>query len=516
MMRSFRTTFRAASVAALAAVPGVASSQALTNITSVYVAYTTRKNTVNPTGDLKARIDSIDRDLAVAIRTGQTSQSRRLLAKGITLLANRPWTDAADYNASLLLRTDRVVVESQSPYVIRLEQLYAPSIDLSRALTAHAILVARAAPVAGEANRPPTLIKDLGTFDGVSRDLRESPLSMELDLHDVADGQYVVSVEVLDSARALGTANLGIAVRKGLNERAVRLEAEAKHAPEALRAEILYPVDRMRNVNRGKLELRTLDVDKDFAAAEAVVAAVNAGKDPFVGKTGDFKRHYRLDAANEVMPYHLYVPTTYSSAKGFPLIIALHGLGATEDSFFDSYGKVLPVLAEQHGYIVAGALGYRVDGGYGWGVGTPPADPTARRASAWSEMDVMQVLANVRKLYNIDPNRIYLMGHSLGAIGTWKIAPKYPDVWAALGLFSGQGAPATVARMKSIPEFVVHGDADPTVNVRGSRTMVEAMKALGTELSYTEVPAGNHGSVVEPNLAGMMQFFDAHRKGSKP
>ena len=151
-----------------------------------------------------------------------------------------------------------------------------------------------------------------------------------------------------------------------------------------LKAEILFPIDRMRNVNRGRLELRTFDPDRDLAAAEAVAAGVKSGKDPFAGRTGDFKRHYRLDAANEIIPYRMYVPTGYNGSKAFPLIVALHGLGGTEDSFFDNYNKALPPLAEQHGYILVTPLGYRVDGSYGWGLGTPPADPAcgARRISA--------------------------------------------------------------------------------------------------------------------------------------
>ena len=176
----------------------------------------------------------------------------------------------------------------------------------------------------------------------------------------------------------------------------------------------------MKNVNRGRLELRTFDPDRDLAAAEAVATAVKAGQDPFAGRTGDIRRHYRLDAANEILPYRTYMPTSYTGAKAFPLIIALHGLGGTEDAFFDNYEKKLPPLAESHGYIVAAPLGYRVDGSYGWGLGNPPADPNTKRTQDFSEQDVMQVLARVRQLYKIDDSRIYLMGHSMGAIGTWK------------------------------------------------------------------------------------------------
>ena len=354
--------------------------------------------------------------------------------------------------------------------------------------------------------------KEIAQFNDPGANLAAAPLSMKLDLHDVPTGRYNIAVEIADEANVLASTSLPVAIRSGVDEAVARLEMEAKAAPAALRSEILYPVDRMRNVNRGLLELRTLDTEKDFATADSIVAAVKRHEDPFANRTGDIKRHYLLDAAGEIMPYRVYVPSTYNRGTSAPLIIALHGLGATEDSFFDSYGRKLPELAEQNGYIMATSLGYRVDGGYGWGVGSPPTDSAAKRSSALSELDVMEVLTEVRKNYNVDPKRIYLMGHSLGAIGTWKIAAKYPDVWAALGLFSGQGSAASAEQLKGIPEFVVHGDADPTVNVRGSRTMVSALRALNTELVYIEVPDGNHGSVVVPNLAGMVEFFNAHKK----
>ncbi|MEO7521755.1 MAG: hypothetical protein ABIW79_08065, partial [Gemmatimonas sp.] len=380
-------------------------AQSLTSVTSLYVGYSSRRVTANPTGELKARLDSLDGELAVAIRFGRTGELRRLLAKGMTLLAARPWNDIADFNSSLLLRTDRVVVESSKPYAVRIEQLYSPNIALTRSLTAHATLTARAA-----ANQPPSIVKELGVFDGVSRDLRESPFPMEFDLHDVADGRYVVTVELRDSARTIGTTSLPIVLKKGIDDAVAGLERDAGRAPAVLRDEILFPVDRMRNVNRGRLELRTLDIDKDFAAARAVLASVQSGKDPFTGRTGDMERHYRLDAANEIMPYRLYIPSKYNAKQGAPLIIALHGLGATEDSFFESYGPTFLQLAEASGYIVAAPLGYRVDGGYGWGVGAPPADALAKRNSELSEVDVMQTLEQVKKHYNVDPNRTYLMG----------------------------------------------------------------------------------------------------------
>jgi poly(3-hydroxybutyrate) depolymerase len=470
-----------------------------------------------PQGELKAQIDAIDAQIAEANRLGRTGELRRLYAKGLSLLNGRPWTDAADYSASLVLRTARVVVDSSKPYTVRLEQIYAPSLVLQTAVTAHATLRKRPAPTAPNQPPPePAVVKDLGTFEGVARDLRESPYFFDLDVSGVADGPYLLAVEVTNQGERIGSASLMVAVRKDLDSVVAMLERDANKAPESVRADVEFPIDRMNNVNRGRLELRTFDPDKDMNEAAAVVAAVTAGKDPFAGRTGDFKRHYRLEAAKEIIPYRLYVPTSYTGSTAYPLIVALHGLGGTEDSFFDGYNKVLPPLAESHGYIVAAPLGYRVDGSYGWGLGTPPADPNARRTQELSEQDVIQVLQRVRQQYKIDGNRIYLMGHSMGGIGTWKLAPKYPDIWAAIAPISGNGAPDTLEKIRSVPEIIVHGDADPTVNVSGSRTMVAKLKELGVEHKYIEVPGGLHSDVVAPNVAAIIDFFDAHRKASKP
>ena len=502
-------------VSLCALVPATAGAQALTSLASVRVGYTTRKNTVKPQGELKTQIDALDAQIADASRLGKNGELRRLFAKGVALLNGRVWDAAAEYNASLVVRTATVVADSSKPYVARLEQIYAPAIDLSSAVTATVVLRQRPAIVPGQPPRPGEIVKPFGDFSGVARDLRELPFPIELDVHDVADGTYVLAVDVADGREAIGAATLTIALRKGLDDMVARLEADAKRAPEPLRAEIMFPVDRMRNVNRGRIALRTFDPDRDLAAADAVATAVKAGKDPFAGRTGDIRRHYRLDAANEILPYRTYVPTTYTGAKAFPLIVALHGLGGTEDAFFDNYEKKLPPLAESHGYIVASPLGYRVDGSYGWGLGAPPADPNTKRTQDFSEQDVMQVLARVRQLYTIDDTRIYLMGHSMGAIGTWKIAPKYPDIWAAIAPFSGAGVADTLEKIRTVPEIIVHGDADPTVSVSGSRMMAAKLKAMGTEFKYIEVPGGLHSDVVAPNIAAAIEFFDAHKKSVK-
>jgi len=264
-------------------------------------------------------------------------------------------------------------------------------------------------------------------------------------------------------------------------------------------------------VNRGRIELQDFNVGVEIAKAEAIVADSKGGKDPFKGKTGDFERHYLLQGANEIMPYRVYVPKSYSASKPTALVIALHGLGGNEDGFFDNYEKLPPQLAEQHGLLMAAPLGFRRDGFYGSQL-MSGGDVAARRRGEYSEKDVLEVLRLMKAAYNVDESRIYLMGHSMGAIGTWALASKYPQIWAALVSFAGTGSPALAENMKAIPQFVVHGDADNTVNVSGSRNMVAKLKELNANVTYIEVPGGSHTDVVVPNRPKAFAFMAAQQK----
>lgn len=489
-----------------------ASVQARPNLSLARVIYNSVKSLANPQGQLKEKLAVIDKALAEATRTGRTGEIRRLLAQGRTLLAGREWTDALDYSNSLVLRCEEVYLDSTRPAAVRIEQIYLPLLRIDGSLTARVSLHQPRRTALGF--EPGDKVRDLATETDVPRDLQDEPCRIELDWTGIQDGSYILRAEIFDRDKAIGAATLSVDLRAGLDERLRAMEAELKKVggSEDFRSEVLYPLNRIRSVNRGKMEIGGFQVAEELAAAECVLASIKAGKDPFAGRTGDFERHYLLEGADEIMPYRVYVPTKYNGRTPYPLIIALHGLGGTEDSFFDSYGKTLPKLAEGHGYLVAAPLGYRVDGFYGMSIPGTTGGESAQRKLEFSEKDVLNVLALMRKNYAIDASRIYLMGHSMGAMGTWHLGAKYPDIWAALAPFAGYAAPATVAAMRHIPEIVIHGSADAVLPVAFSRAMVAELKKQSVEYRYIEVPGGSHVDIVEPNLGAVLDFFDAHRK----
>ena len=138
-------------VATVALLPAPADAQALPGLSSLRVAYNTRKATANPQGELRAQLDAVDKALTAATRAGDIGEARRQLAKGMALLSGDAWTPALDYRSSLVIRSGRTVIDSSEPYAARLEQIYKPAIDLTPAMTARVSLLKRApaAPPAG-------------------------------------------------------------------------------------------------------------------------------------------------------------------------------------------------------------------------------------------------------------------------------------------------------------------------------------------------------------------------------
>jgi poly(3-hydroxybutyrate) depolymerase len=268
-------------------------------------------------------------------------------------------------------------------------------------------------------------------------------------------------------------------------------------------------------------------------------------------------RTYLFTETNEQLPYAVFVSSKVSKDKKNPLIIALHGLGGTPTSLLR--GNALD-LAEEGGYILVGPMGYNPSGWYGapatftgttvgrGGRGAPngPNAPAEGQRAAsngqgrvagtaggtavtdpvkvheLSEKDVMNVLDMIRKEFNVDERRTYLMGHSMGGAGTIYLGVKYAANWAAIGAIAPATAPAglqpdrfSLEPAKGVPAIVIQGDADPLVPVAGTRRWIEKMKELSMTQQYVEVPGGDHGNVIGIGMPDIFAFFAKHTKASR-
>ncbi len=94
----------------------------------------------------------------------------------------------------------------------------------------------------------------------------------------------------------------------------------------------------------------------------------------------------------------------------------------------------------------------------------------------------------------------------MGGFGSWYLAARYPDRFAAVVPICGGGDPAAAEKLKGLPIWIFHGDADNAVPVARSRDMLAAIWAAGgTRVWYTEYPGVGHNSwdraYGEPELA---------------
>src|SRR5262245_39492714 len=150
-----------------------ADAQARATVASLRTQYNTVKTQAKPEGELKKKFDSIDAQVARAAQLGRTGELRRLYAQGIALAAGREWTPEAEFTASLALRTERVFLDAAKNVSVRLEQIYSPTLELKEPLT---VRVTLNKPGTGAGNPVGEKLRDVGSFDGVSRDLIDHPL----------------------------------------------------------------------------------------------------------------------------------------------------------------------------------------------------------------------------------------------------------------------------------------------------------------------------------------------------
>ena len=246
-------------------------------------------------------------------------------------------------------------------------------------------------------------------------------------------------------------------------------------------------------------------------------------------------RTYKFEPTGEMLPYAVYVSSKIKRGDKAPLIIALRGFTGTTLTIVR--GTAVD-LAEAGGYILVGAIGYNNRAGFGVAArpprapaagATPPPAPTADRpqpplvggsvetdpakVTAYSEQDVMNVLALVRKEFNIDERRIYLVGHSQGGGGARHIAEKYPQLWAGVALL----APALFdveltgkSNLLHTPVLLAVGDKDNLAE--GTRNFADKLAALKGLVDFKLYAGLDHGTIILGSMPEVFRFFGEHVK----
>lgn len=205
----------------------------------------------------------------------------------------------------------------------------------------------------------------------------------------------------------------------------------------------------------------------------------------------------RQDNNENIFPYIAYIPENISDRPA--LIIQLHGVGERGDGGEDT-GRVL-----SHGFakIVN-------DENLKDCILIMPQCPSntfwvARIESIKKFIDMM-----IEK-YNVDTDRIYICGLSMGGYGTWYTAMAYPEMFAAIAPCCGGGM-AWYSQVLQMPVWAFHGLEDGVVSANQTIEMVEKLKTFNKNLRYDLYEGIGHNSWEKAFSEETLNWLLSHKK----
>lgn len=231
------------------------------------------------------------------------------------------------------------------------------------------------------------------------------------------------------------------------------------------------------------LPMITLTPDPQNAPAPAGAATTQATAHGFLYRT--------LKLGTESYAYSIWVPPEYNEATAWPVILFLHGSGERgSDGLLQTEVGIGTAIRRNRGLAQAIVV-----------------MPQCRREKMWTgdmaEM-ALKCIEQTSREYNLDADRIYLTGLSLGGHGAWTIASKLSHRLAAVapvcGFWTVPQAPLNpvqfkdeITKLAKLPIWAFHGKLDKAVPVERTRELVDAVRQAGGNIQYTEYADGEHG-----------------------
>ena len=204
--------------------------------------------------------------------------------------------------------------------------------------------------------------------------------------------------------------------------------------------------------------------------------------------------------------YQLYLPDGYrKTGDRWPLMIFLHGVGerGTNVNKVTVHGP--PKLAKA-----------------GKNLPFVLVSPQCPDDRTWRDEDLLALIDEVIARHNVDTNRVYLTGLSMGGYGTWSLGTKYPERFAAMAPVCGGGDQLPIliaskekqAAMKSMGVWAFHGAKDNVVLLEESQRMTNALMRAGCkDVKLTVYPNAGHDSWTQAyNEPELWNWFLAHKR----
>jgi pimeloyl-ACP methyl ester carboxylesterase len=260
------------------------------------------------------------------------------------------------------------------------------------------------------------------------------------------------------------------------------------------------------------------------------------GKVAYAGEKGGFKwpygggrtyYEYGMDSVNDgsPQPFLAEVPPNYNPAKKWPVLLYLHGYHGRVDMINKWDSGAVAKDSRELGYLVLA-----------------PHGRSETDFLCVGETDVLQAFEEFKRYYNVDEDRVYLIGGSMGGYGGLNLAFHYPHLWAAVAAFTASGDMMVFGGLPrekllpfrrwsfewdnpldlcgNVPQLPItgtYGDADRWVPPKFGKAISERRTSLGGKYEYTVVPGiGHQVGNAGPAYRKAMEWFEGKKRNLWP
>lgn len=176
--------------------------------------------------------------------------------------------------------------------------------------------------------------------------------------------------------------------------------------------------------------------------------------------------------------FTISIPEGYSGEEAVPLVIALH-YGGEVTPFYGKdliIGLVGPAFKDLGSIIIA------------------PDSLTGDWTSVRDEESVLFLMDTVKKNYKINPKKVVVTGYSLGGVGTWHLARKHPDLFAAAIPIAGVPGPPGEWQ---IPVYAIHSRQDKVMPLEPTQKRIDQLKSQGINAKLIVLEGIDHYATFE-------------------
>ncbi|MBL8890415.1 MAG: hypothetical protein JNL67_10580 [Planctomycetaceae bacterium] len=318
----------------------------------------------------------------------------------------------------------------------------------------------------------------------------EATTGIELDVASLPEGDYEIHASVNFHDASLKLLPCGWSRIRDPGTRIARLREQRNEAEDALapwlRATSQEQIRVLDSMLSGEFQEIDYPAYHGLAFCEQLLSNRENAADLIRAKAQT--RDLWLSVAEGRRKVHLRLrsPTTSDPTKKIPVLILFHGAGGSENMFFETYGAGGAVAAGlERGWLVV----------------------ATRQSLTGLSLDSKQILEALAPLFPVDDDRVYYLGHSMGAGQVATQVGLHPELPRAVAAIGGGGRPRQIEAAAQVPWFVAAGSLD--FGKGGAISLSKSLqRAGGKKIEFREYPDVEHMVIVQAAIADAFAFFD--------